>query len=93
MISRRALLTTGTASAVVIGLGGAWWATTGPARSAREPWSTASEGFGDPRLDVLAYAILAPNPHNMQPWRIGLGEGSDFTVHCDLDRVLRYWFL
>ncbi len=88
MISRRAVLTTGTASVVLFGLGGTWWATTGPARSAREPWSTASEGFGDPRLDVLAYAILAPNPHNMQPWRIGLGEGRKFTVYCDLGRLL-----
>ncbi len=88
MISRRALLTTGTASAVLFGLGGAWWATTGPARSAREPWNAASAGFGDPRLDVLAYAILAPNPHNMQPWQIRLGEEGKFTVHCDLDRLL-----
>ena len=88
MISRRALLRTGTASVVLVGLGGTWWATTGPSKTAREPWSAASEGFGDPRLDVLAYAILAPNPHNMQPWRIELGEGRGFTVHCDLDRVL-----
>ena len=88
MISRRALLTTGGASVVLLGLGGTWWATTGPAKTAREPWSAASNGFGDPRLDVLAYAILAPNPHNMQPWRIGLGEGREFTVYCDLDRLL-----
>lgn len=88
MISRRALLTTGMASTVLFGLGGTWWATTGPARSAREPWSAAAAGFGDPRLDVLAYAILAPNPHNMQPWRIRLDEGGAFTVFCDLDRLL-----
>ena len=88
MVSRRALLKTGAASAVLFGLGGAWWATTGPARSAREPWKSATESFGDPRLDVLAYAILAPNPHNMQPWQIGLGEGGEFTVYCDLDRLL-----
>jgi hypothetical protein len=44
--------------------------------------------LGDPRLDVLAYAILAPNPHNMQPWKIALGEGREFTVYCDLDRLL-----
>ncbi len=88
MISRRALLTTGAASVVLVGVGGTWWATTGPARSAREPWSAASAGFGDPRLDVLAYAILAPNPHNMQPWNIGLGPGREFTVFCDLERLL-----
>lgn len=88
MVSRRAVLTTGTASAVVLGLGGAWWMGTGPAVSAREPWRAAAKGFGDPRLDVLAYAILAPNAHNMQPWRIALGDDETFTVYCDPDRHL-----
>lgn len=88
MISRRALLTTGASSVILLGLGSTWWATTGPATRAREPWKTVTESFGDPRLDVLAYAILAPNPHNMQPWQIGLGEGGEFTVYCDLDRLL-----
>ncbi len=88
MVSRRTLLMTGTASAVVLGLGGAWWTSTGPARSAREPWRTASAGLGDPRLNVLAYAILAPNPHNMQPWKIALDGASSFTVYCDRERLL-----
>ena len=82
------LLTTGAASIVVAGLGGTWWANTGPARSAREPWRRAATGFGDPRLDVLAYAILAPNPHNIQPWRVALNDGLGFTVYCDLERLL-----
>ena len=88
MVTRRTLLTTGAASIVVVGLGSAWWTSTGPAKSAREPWKVASAGLGDPRLDVLAYAILAPNPHNMQPWKIALGEDGEFTVYCDLDRLL-----
>ena len=88
MVSRRTLITTGSASAVLVGLGGSWWATTGPARVAREPWRAASSGFGDPRLDVLAYAILAPNPHNMQAWKIALGDANAFTLFCDLDRLL-----
>ena len=88
MVSRRAILTTGAASVVVAGVGGGIWATTGPAVAAREPWGRATEGFGDPRLNVLAYAILAPNPHNMQPWRIELGPDGEFTVYCDLDRLL-----
>ena len=35
--------------------------------------------FGDVRLDALAYAILAPNPHNMQPWKIEL-DGDEAYV-------------
>ena len=61
---------------------------TRTATSAREPWRRAAEGFGDPRLDALAYAILAPNPHNMQPWQLELGEGLSMTVSCDPDRLL-----
>lgn len=88
MVTRRTLLTTGAASIVIAGIGGTWWGTTGPAKVAREPWRRASAGFGDPRLDVLAYAILAPNPHNMQPWRVELDEGLGFRVYCDLERLL-----
>ena len=87
-ISHRAVLTTGAAGVVVLGLGGTWWARTRTATRARAPWQRASEGFGDPRLDVLAFAILAPNPHNMQPWQIRLGDAQQFTVYCDTDRLL-----
>ncbi len=84
-ITRRRLLLTG-AGAVII-LGGGWGLTREP-KQARAPWRQASDGFGDPRLDVLAYAILAPNPHNMQPWRIRLNGDDSFTVFCDLNRML-----
>ncbi len=83
--TRRRILLTG-AGAVVI-LGGGWGLTRDP-KQARAPWRQASQGFGDPRLDVLAYAILAPNPHNMQPWRIRLDGDDRFTVFCDLTRTL-----
>jgi len=86
--TRRKVLQTGGAAALIIsGLGGGWSATRAP-KQAREPWRVAGESLGDPRLDALAYAILAPNPHNMQPWQIRL-EGNDaFSVYCDLNRVL-----
>jgi hypothetical protein len=88
MATRRTLLMTGAASIVVAGLGGTWWGITGPAKTAREHWRRASEGFGDPRLDVIAYGILAPNPHNMQPWRVQLNDGLGFSIYCDRDRLL-----
>ncbi len=84
-VNRRRLLLTG-AGAVVI-LGGSWALTRDP-KQARAPWRQASEGFGDPRLDILAYAVLAPNPHNMQPWRVRLEDDNSFTVFCDLARML-----
>lgn len=64
------------------------WGLTRSASTAREPWRDAANGFGDPRLDMLAYAILAPNPHNMQPWLAQLETDGSLTIFCDLDRRL-----
>lgn len=89
MATRRALLQVGGAAVVIAGIGGAGaFALTRTPRRALEPWTRAGGGFGDPRLDALSYAILAPNPHNMQPWRVAL-EGEDgLTVKCDTARLL-----
>lgn len=89
MTTRRVMLQMGGAAIVVAGLTGAGaFALTRTPRRALEPWSRAGESFGDPRLDALAFAILAPNPHNMQPWRVAL-EGEDaLTLYCDTTRLL-----
>lgn len=89
MPSRRQILITGTASAVVIGGGLFAYDIFSPTLAeAREPWRAAAEGFGDTRLDILAYAILAPNPHNRQPWVIELIGDDRIRLTVDLDRML-----
>ncbi len=89
MTIRRVVLQVGAAAVIVAGLGGAAaFALTRTPRRALEPWARAGGTFGDPRLDALSFAILAPNPHNMQPWRITL-EGEDaLTIGCDTSRLL-----
>jgi hypothetical protein len=86
-ISRRALLITGGAVAVVTAGAGltAWYPGTA---GAIEPWRRAGQSFGDPRLDALAYAILAPNPHNRQPWQFTLHGRDSVDFTCDLGRRL-----
>jgi hypothetical protein len=42
----------------------------------------------DPRRWALGYAILAPNPHNRQPWLVDLREPNVITLYCDKERVL-----
>lgn len=89
MPTRRSLLKTGSGAAIVVlGAGAAGWALTRAPTRAREPWSKAGTSFGDARLDALSYAILAPNPHNMQPWRVRLDGEDRLTVYCDLSRLL-----
>lgn len=88
MLSRRALLVTGGASILVLGGGYAGLSAMSDISPAREPWQQATQGFGDPRLNAAAYAILAPSPHNLQPWMIRLEGDDSLTLFCDLDRRL-----
>lgn len=84
---------TGGASAVILGgaAGGAALHANGPGLAkARAPWSQAGQSFGDVRLDALAYAILAPNPHNRQPWMFDLVEEDRVDVYVDLGKRLPY---
>lgn len=43
------------------------FALTRAPHAALVPWEAAGR-HGDPRLAALSFAILAPNPHNRQPW-------------------------
>ncbi|MGE0332364.1 MAG: twin-arginine translocation pathway signal protein [Ramlibacter sp.] len=42
----------------------------------------------DPRKRAVAYAITAPNPHNLQPWLVDLREPGVITLYTDRERVL-----
>ncbi len=85
---RRLILKTAGSAILITAAGGVLWGTTRTSKSAREPWSRATEGFSDVRLNVLAYAILAPNPHNMQPWQVRLDDALSFSLFCNTDRLL-----
>lgn len=88
MINRRSLLISGGAVALIGGVG-VVSAANGPGLAkARAPWKQAGESLGDPRLDALAYAILAPNPHNRQPWQFDLVGEDRIDVYVDLERRL-----
>lgn len=42
----------------------------------------------DPRRRALSYAILAPNPHNLQSWLVDLAEPDAITLWVDPQRLL-----
>jgi nitroreductase len=52
-----------------------------------EAWR-GPQNESDPRRRALAYAITAPNPHNLQPWLVDLRESGVITVMTDRERVL-----
>ncbi|WP_146758978.1 hypothetical protein [Rhizobium tropici] len=44
--------------------------------------------YSDPRVRALAYAILAPNVQNLQPWMVRLVGDDSLLVFADLSRRL-----
>lgn len=89
MLSRRnVILGAGTATVALIGIAG-WWRVSRVPETAKLPWQLkASTPVEDVRLDALRYAILAPNPHNRQPWLLRLVGEDSVALYCDLDRRL-----
>lgn len=72
--------------AAATGLGG--WAGTRDPQAARAPWEKAGREQGDVRRFALSYAVLAPNPHNRQPWVADLSVPGEIGLHCELERRL-----
>ncbi|WP_417435699.1 Acg family FMN-binding oxidoreductase [Hoeflea sp.] len=92
MTSRRKFMTI-LGGGVIFAAGGigAWAATRDPA-AGREPWQAAKAlqagTSSDPRISALSHAILAPNPHNRQPWVAELSTPGEITLYFDTARRL-----
>lgn len=86
-MNRRTFIAGASGTLALVAAAGTWRVTRMP-RTAIQPWKLDPEPPTDVRLDAFRHAILAPNPHNRQPWLIRL-EGSDSAIlSCDLDKRL-----
>ncbi|MEM8580513.1 MAG: twin-arginine translocation pathway signal protein [Pseudomonadota bacterium] len=86
-LSRRktlALLGGGLIFAAGAGVGSAVMRTP---RTAAAPWDMAG-AYDDPRMRALSWAILAPNPHNQQPWLVDLSTPEEVTLLVNQDKLL-----
>ncbi|MEP1199156.1 Acg family FMN-binding oxidoreductase [Tateyamaria sp.] len=86
-ISRRKTLALLGGGTILAAIGVAAYGVTRMPTSAYEPWAAAG-GYTDPRMYALGYAILAPNPHNRQPWQVDLRDEGEVTLRVDTDRLL-----
>ena len=74
-------------AAAGVGIGS--FVTSRTPHAALEPWHTAGgPQYPDPIRKALSFAILAPNPHNRQPWVVDLKSDTEAVLTCDLQRLL-----
>lgn len=53
------------------------------------PWKLAGTAqYAEPRMRALSYAILAPNPHNRQPWLVELSNENQIILTVDTNKLL-----
>lgn len=88
--SRRTFLKIIGGGIIVAAAAGGTFVSTRTPTKALEPWKLAlgPTSQEDPRRIILSHAILAPNPHNRQPWLVDLKGQDEIVVYCDLDRRL-----
>ncbi|MCA3255892.1 MAG: nitroreductase family protein [Alphaproteobacteria bacterium] len=86
MPSRRRFLQLSAAMPVAAVLASA--AGCAPAADPAAAWRDPGQGEADIRRFALAWAILAPNPHNKQPWLVQLLGDDRILLRADLARLL-----
>lgn len=85
--SRRNFILGAGGTLALVAVAGTWRVTRMPEK-AIEPWQLDPEPPADVRLDAFRHAILAPNPHNRQPWLIRLEGDNSALISCDLHKRL-----
>lgn len=87
-LSRRNMITLiGGGTVLAAAAGTAGFLSSRTPHTAIAPWATAGE-YSDPRLNALSFALLAPNPHNLQPWQVALEGESGLSIYRDPARAL-----
>lgn len=86
-LSRRRMIALVGGGTILASTGAFALAVTRQPVGAARPWALAG-GYGEVRRDALSFALLAPNPHNRQPWLVDLGEPGVVTLYADPARML-----
>lgn len=85
--SRRKFLKIIGGGTIVAAAGAGTFLATRTPHKALAPWDKAG-AYNDPRMNALSYALLAPNPHNRQPWEVDLSTPDMAVIYRDKARNL-----
>ena len=86
-LSRRKTLALVGGGVILAAAGATSYTVTRQPRTALTPWQTAG-GYDEIRRKALSFALLAPNPHNRQPWLVDLVGEDQVVLYADLQRLL-----
>jgi hypothetical protein len=86
-LSRRKMIMMIGGGAILAAGGAAGYAITRRPQTAHAPWENPGD-YSDPRMAALSWALLAPNPHNRQPWLVDLSQNDTVTLFADPNRRL-----
>ncbi|MEM6305636.1 MAG: twin-arginine translocation pathway signal protein [Pseudomonadota bacterium] len=84
---RKTLALIGGGAILAAGGAGAGFVATRTPTAALAPWGLAGS-YADPRKNALSFALLAPNPHNLQPWQVRLEGENALTILHDRSKRL-----
>lgn len=85
--SRRNFLKVLGGGTVVAAAGTGGFLATRTPHKALAPWEMAGK-YDDYRKNALSFALLAPNPHNRQPWQVDLSTPDTAIIYRDRSRNL-----
>lgn len=86
-LSRRKTLALVGGGIIVAAAGATAYSVTRQPETALNPWKTAGSE-DEIRRKALSFALLAPNPHNRQPWLVDLAGEDQVVLYADLQRLL-----
>ena len=87
-VSRRKMLSlVGGGAVLAVAVPAIGFLTTRTPTEALKPWDLAGQ-YEDPRMNAMSYALLAPNPHNRQPWEAALIGDDRVAIYRDKNRNL-----
>ena len=86
-LSRRKTIALIGGGVIFAAAGATGYAVTRQPQTARKPWELAGS-YAEPRQKALSFALLAPNPHNQQPWLVDLSEPGAVVLYANPEKLL-----